>query len=322
MDFYGACSKLDPKRFKAFVAVVEEGSYSCAASKAAMTVSCISQHITSIEDALGTTIFSRTPTGCRLTNSGRRFLEFIRSYNDLVVNLYEDISDQESCLQGIIKYALPHSHIFSPHFFSLLNLKSTSLDIELDIEFASNSEIIKLVLESNVDFGLVTEPLEMESLGFNLIGREEYVLVCSGRHKIQVSNKNNILSQAFVTYPEIDQLINCWMKHNYTPLYDVDTRSLSNVSARVNSVVGAVVMVSEGVGISIFPKHLIKSYLDKEVLIELNSDHSLLNRPIYLVYRKSSHQAEWVFHMVDILSNDAINAQATPNDLTFQKMYL
>lgn len=65
---------MDLHQLKTFVAVAREGSITRASERLHLSQPAVSAHIKSIEDALGLTLFDRTPRGMGLTPDGQRLL--------------------------------------------------------------------------------------------------------------------------------------------------------------------------------------------------------------------------------------------------------
>jgi DNA-binding transcriptional LysR family regulator len=268
MDFVRMCSRLDPKCFKAFLAVVSEGSFSSAAQSAAMTVSGVSQHINAIESAVGLSLFVRTSSGCRLTDQGQRFHAFIKSYSDLLADLFEDLTIARNELFGIVRYAMPPSCILSPHFPMLLERRLAHPGLELSVSLVPNTDVLRSIQEGHIDFGFVTERVINPVLQYESFCQEEYVLVGADKRVIEQITPENFMQQRFVVYPGVDVYINCFLRHHFPQMKDVDARSIHHVSGRITTIDGGILMSAGGLGVSVFPRHCVQHLIDSGCLHE------------------------------------------------------
>jgi LysR family transcriptional regulator, transcriptional activator of the cysJI operon len=277
MDFARVCARLDPKCFKAFMAVVAEGSFSSAAHSAAMTVSGVSQHIANIESALSAPLFVRTSSGCKLTEQGQRFHGFVKSYSNLLADLFEDLSTSQNQLFGVVRYAMPPSCILSPHFPMLLQRRLDHPGLELSVSLQPNADVLRSLQEAHIDFGFVTERVAGPSFQYQAFCQEEYVLVGPDKALMDQINADNFMHQRFVLYPGIDVYINFFLRHCFPQLQQVDARSIHHVSGRITTIEGGIMMTAGGLGISVFPRHCIQHLVDDG---KLHIYEPMVSRPL------------------------------------------
>lgn len=299
MDFARICARLDPRCFKAFQAVVTEGSFSAAAPRAAMTVSGVSQHIASLEEAVGTVLFLRTTNGCRLTDQGLRFHKFIETYGHLLADLFEDLDAGRNELQGLVRYAMPPSCILSPHFPMLLERRLAHPDLELSVSLVANPEIFKLLQAGEIDFGFVTEFVQHPNFSYKAFCQEEYILVSSPVLNHRTDTIERLIGGRFVIYPGFDAYFNCFVRHFFPGSSSVDARSIANIAGRINTIDGGIKMVAGGLGISVFPRHCVQHLVDAGVLVEHRYSSTLLLNQIYILQQANSSLPRRVSAVID-----------------------
>lgn len=66
------------REMECFLAVAEEGSFSAASRRLHLAQPPITRHVRALEGKIGCELFTRTPSGARLTDAGRAFLEGTR----------------------------------------------------------------------------------------------------------------------------------------------------------------------------------------------------------------------------------------------------
>ncbi|MEQ1877319.1 MAG: LysR family transcriptional regulator, partial [Bdellovibrionia bacterium] len=104
---------LDSSLFKAFMAAARELNFTSAALKAAMTQSGVSQQIAKLEEQVGAPLFERVNKKVHLTNAGRLLSELVEQHFDQTEKFLEQVSLQTRELRGPVRYAMPHSCLFT-----------------------------------------------------------------------------------------------------------------------------------------------------------------------------------------------------------------
>ena len=84
-------------RYRAFLKVVEVGSYTRAAEILGYTQPALSQMISSLEKEIGITLLHRSRYGVRLTPEGERLLPTIQK----TVQQYDDLCRMEDEIKGL-----------------------------------------------------------------------------------------------------------------------------------------------------------------------------------------------------------------------------
>lgn len=119
-----------------FVAVVECGSFSQAASKLNLTKSAVSKRINHLEAQLGTRLLNRTTRRINLTEAGQRFYEYASQANSLAKEGIDAVSELQGSPQGKLRITAPMSfgvlHIapFIAEFLETYPLVEINLSLE------------------------------------------------------------------------------------------------------------------------------------------------------------------------------------------------
>ncbi|QWA10713.1 LysR family transcriptional regulator [Sodalis ligni] len=164
-----------------FVRVVEQGSFSMAASLFNMTPSAVSKLISRLEKRLGARLLNRTTRQLRLTPEGCVFYE-------RGIRILADLEDAE---QGAAAGSAPQGHVrinanvpFGHHF--LLPLVPAFMarypDISLDITLAD--EVID-ILEQRTDIAVRAGPLKSSGLVARKLGQTKMMIVGSPEYLAQ-----------------------------------------------------------------------------------------------------------------------------------------
>lgn len=277
-DFDG----LDTSCFKTFHTVCETLNFTEAAKRAAMTQSGVSQHIAKLEKQLGALLFHRVKKKVFITAAGKKLKEYIEKYLDEIQNLKEELSSQITNLNGLVRYAMPHSCLFAPHFSMMLKERNKCFpNVELSITLCPSEEVFEKLLQDEVHFGFVTKKVEHQSLKFIPFCFEEYVLVGKEKEIKNPISADMLKKYSFVGYSGVEVLFDCWIKHHIKGRHHLSWNNL-RVVGEMNSIDGAIQMLNGGVGITVIPKHCILSDIENKNLTVYSNAASAKNQ-IYIV---------------------------------------
>ena len=295
---------LDTKCFKAFMAVAEFGHFAHAADEAAMSQSALSEHITRLKSQVGSDLFVKRESNYELTDVGQELHRFIQQLSDLSNEFHQHVVETNEKVSGTVRYALPPSCLFSPHFPMLLEKRKDHDGLELKVELIPSDEVLKQVESRTYDFGFVTEEVAHPSLEYQVFCEEEYILVSSDPSMVNGLDDEKLIEQRYINYPGMGLYFNLWRQHFYPGLSKVTDRSLYH-SGDINTIDGAIKMVCGGLGISVFPRHCVQDLIESGTLFEPNvGDSSPLLNPIHIVRRKTPEVSKrvqtvinWFFDM-------------------------
>lgn len=86
--------------------IAQEGSISAAARKLFIAQPSLSQTLARIEDALGTKLFYRTPSGLKLTSAGKKYVLMATRVLKLYDDLQQDLTDLDSLNTGTVVFGI------------------------------------------------------------------------------------------------------------------------------------------------------------------------------------------------------------------------
>ena len=260
-------ARLDHGSFKAFAAAARTLNFTAAAETAAMTQSGVSQHVAKLERQFGTQLFSRVNKTVSLTKAGELLLCFIEGQRQETERLFERVHGEVGRLSGKVRYGMPHSCLFTPHFPLLLKKRAKFPQIDLEVQLIPNETLFERLLDRKLDFGFATKICCYDpAVRFELFAHEEYVLVGRDPSCLRGFTRDSLLAKSFVTYPGMDVLFDHWARHNLGSgklLHE----SLK-IAGSIDSLHGAITMIEHGAGVSVVPRHCVESQLKAGVLFE------------------------------------------------------
>jgi DNA-binding transcriptional LysR family regulator len=134
------------------------GSFTKAAEATLRTQSAISQQIKNLEEEFGCPLFERIgKRNLRLTSAGRRFLRFSETVLENFESLIEEFNDFKDSQKGHLRIAAPFTTLFHLVPFALKRYTEQFPNVELTILDRSQQDILNLVKNGDIDFGLVLE---------------------------------------------------------------------------------------------------------------------------------------------------------------------
>jgi DNA-binding transcriptional LysR family regulator len=151
-----------------FYHVAKLGSFTKAADTTFRTQSAISQQVKNLEEELECQLFERIgKRKLRLTSAGSRFFKFSETILEKHASLVEELNEMKGYQEGRLRVAAPFTTLF--HLFPLV-LKQYIIkfpNVELTILDRSQQDILALVKNGDIDFGLVLEstvPMDLAAL--------------------------------------------------------------------------------------------------------------------------------------------------------------
>ena len=148
-----------------FYHVAKLGSFTKAADTTFRTQSAISQQIKNLEEELGCQLFERIGKHkLRLTSAGNRFLKFSETILERHSSLIEELNEMKGNQKGRLRVAAPFTTLY--HLFPLA-LKHYIIqfpNVELTILDRSQQDILSLIKNGDIDFGLVLESIVPKDL--------------------------------------------------------------------------------------------------------------------------------------------------------------
>ncbi len=148
-----------------FYHVAKLGSFTKAANTTFRTQSAISQQIKNLEEELGCQLLERIgKRKLRLTSAGNRFFKFSETILERHASLIEELNELKGYQKGRLRVAAPFTTLF--HLFPLVlkHYIKQFPNVELTILDRSQQDILGLIKDGDIDFGLVLESIVPKDL--------------------------------------------------------------------------------------------------------------------------------------------------------------
>lgn len=270
--------------FKIFCDLVETGSFSKAAVTNSITQSAVSQQIRSLEQRYGVTLIDRGRRNFSLTSEGHAFLEASKQILEIYDHLGDRLHELKDLIAGDIKIAAIYSvglHELPPH---LKEFRRLHPQVDLHVEYRKSSEVYALVLNGNVDLGLVSYPSKRKGLQIEPFTSDRLVVICHPNHRLAKRKSiriEEIEGEKFISFePDL-------------PTRKVIDRHLRehNVAVKAAMELDNIETVKRAVeidnGISIVPQTTVQQEVSNHILRAIEIEEPEMWRPIGILLKRN-----------------------------------
>ena len=145
---------MNTTHIKSFLYVSKYNSISKAADKLNYSTSAIYEHLKSLENEVGVTLYNKANRGIYLTENGEIFLEYANKILDIVDDIHRRFYKSSETLRIMVSE--------SSDFFVMKPLMDKFIikypDIEIDYTKATTDVAIEKILNGLCDVGVISEP--------------------------------------------------------------------------------------------------------------------------------------------------------------------
>jgi DNA-binding transcriptional LysR family regulator len=248
------------KVFRIFRQVMRDGNFSKAARYLKIAQPTVSQQIAKLEADLETTLFERVGHEIIATESAKELLEFVESLLDQVDEFDENFKTKRSQPKGKVRYAMPESCQWTPHFKKIMSQTSELPEVQFEIQILPNELIIKGILEGSLDFGFVTGEKLAPELRFEKFSDERYSAISSEKNHFEGLKPHSKKPLRLISYPGYELFFMTWAKTN--GVWNHFKSQIQAPSVYVGTLAGAIHAVKEGAGVAIIPTHCISDEIN------------------------------------------------------------
>ena len=244
---------MDLRQMEYLVALADERQFTRAAALTGVSQSGLSAAIRSLEDELGSSLFTRTTRRVEPTEAGLALLPHARSMlaqaaaaRDAVVRATRALSGSlrvgsEQCL-GIVDVAalLERFHRRYPL-------------VEIHFVQAGSHDLLARVREGELDVAFVATTEHLGSLAHTALGSEPLVLVCPPDHPLAPRGRvdwSDLVGQDFVDFDP------SWAARPVNDAVCAEHGAHRRVRFSVNDVHTLLELVDRGLGIAMVPRHV------------------------------------------------------------------
>jgi LysR family hydrogen peroxide-inducible transcriptional activator len=171
------------------VAVAKTANFSRAAELCHVAQPSLSQQIKKLEDELGERLFDRMKRKAGLTSHGEVFLRRAIRILEEVDAAKREASDAQDLLRGTLTIGVLPT--IAPYLLPEVMAKFTKKfpGLEIVVHEETTARLLKLALDYEVDFALVSRPIQDERLEITELFSEELLLALPPGHRLARKRK-------------------------------------------------------------------------------------------------------------------------------------
>lgn len=249
-------------RLRTFAVVAKHQSISAAAKELHLSQPAVTRQMQSLENTLGLPLLERQGRISKLTLAGETLLEHTELILQAVDNCLEQIENLRLGRTGRLSLGAGLTTIAFTLPKLIQEYKRRLPNVELSITSGTTQEILRLVLDKQVDLGFVTSPVKHPKCHVQPLFNDQIVLVSNAEHRLAgISISPHELAELpLILYGPSgfrDFVINALWQAGIKP----------KITMELDSIEGIKRMVAVGVGHAFVPVSAVQEELAKGELV-------------------------------------------------------
>ncbi|PPF44465.1 LysR family transcriptional regulator [Pseudoclavibacter sp. AY1F1] len=168
---------MELRQLRYFLAVADELHFGRAAARLHMTQPPLTVAVRKLEEELGVELFERTTRNVSLTAAGRMFRQRAGAVLEDLESAVADLGDVAAGVAGRLRIGFVSSASYSVLPRGLQAFQELRPRIHLEPRSLTSAEQITLLLEGELDVGILRDPLSVPGLHATLLEGEDLVAV-------------------------------------------------------------------------------------------------------------------------------------------------
>ncbi|MGE0616963.1 MAG: LysR family transcriptional regulator [Bacteriovoracia bacterium] len=274
IDFYG---------LRIFCQVVRDKTFSAAARSLGITQPTVSQQIAKLESSLGGRLFERVGHDVFLTAIGKELYTFAEGALESADEFSERLRNQRETPMGLVRYAMPESCQWTPHYRRIMGQIQRFPDVRFEITIQPNEQIVQALLEGRIDFGFIVGERLHPDLRFEKFSDERYSAVAAAAKFFEPFRSHEPEKLRLVGYPGWEAVASQWLAaHGYLKKF---RNRVAAPTVYIGTLAGAIHATQEGAGVAILPTHCVAGELEEKSMKEFSPGKSPVTSPVHVARR-------------------------------------
>lgn len=240
---------MDLRQLEYFVAVVEQGSFSRAATALNLAQPSVSRQIALLEEELGQRLLERTGRGVSATDAGHALMAHARVMLNAAKQALSDLKDMHAEPVGRVVVGLPHHVAMGLAVPLIRQFRQRFPHALLSVVEGLSLSLREGLVAGRIDLGLLFDPAPTPLLAYEDLTRERMVLVAPKGFRLDKQVGLAALAEFPMVLPGSHSPIRSLVDAVLLP-----RRINLNVVAEVGAVHTALSVVEDGLACSILPE--------------------------------------------------------------------
>ena len=297
---------MDFKQLQSFVTVVQEESFTQAASKLFISQSTISTHIRQLETALNTKLILRTTKSLQITPKGRELYEYAQNILELKERMLQACSIESQRIIHLGASTIPSAYILPK---LLADFGRLHPDIYFIIQQSDSQGIISGLKDGLFNLGFIGMSCEDSDFCCQPFCKDRMVLITPvNEHFLHYKQQKEISLTELLREPLIlrekgsgsKKMADSFLAHSGIAENELQ------IIARVNDQEAIKNLVASGMGISIISEKAAQNFLQEKRLLSFELPQDFSERSLYLIYRQNYLLPSYVKEFLSFISQSKI----------------
>ncbi|WP_339218683.1 LysR family transcriptional regulator [Paenibacillus sp. FSL H8-0332] len=270
--------------------IAAERNFSRAAEKLHIAQPSLSQQLSKLEKELGVLLFQRNTSSVELTYAGEKFVEQAQGIIDAVELLRQEMSDISQLRTGRVMVGsmpITGAHLL-PHVLPVFKSKYAEVEITLLEDSSMNLE--KLTASGQTDLSLLSLPLEIPTLAYEVLGEEPIDLAVPPGHLLAGREPQGIRTslselkdEPFIVLKEGQgfrkMTVELCREAGFEPRIVFESNNMETVQS----------LVAAGMGVTLVPHFIARAARSEFVPVYLPLAEPVPSRTLVIAYRRGRY---------------------------------
>lgn len=275
-------------QLRAFVTVVEKGSFSEAAKALGVSQPAVTMQVQALEADTGATLLDRRYRRVDLTDAGRVLLPHARKVLEQITDAREEIESLSGRVSGRLAIAAsttPGVYIVPK---ALGRFIATYPEVGVTVSVQDTSGVVTAVEDGLAHIGLAGSTIHGARVRFEPIGHDELVLVAAPDHRLAAEKQVHL--QTLCEEPWVFREPGSGTRRVAEKIladHGVDPAEL-RVAVELGTGEAILAAVEGGLGIAILSRHVAEKALRLGTVVQIDAVGLPFSRPLFVVLPKGN----------------------------------